>query len=322
LVTENLGPVKFVPMTGKAGATLTRLRNEATALAPLVTAGLARDFLKAVDALPAVRPRTLFHDPVRKAYLTETAARRLDPHSRQALIAMPVDEAFYYHTRYGSPLAYARPIELLGEAGLDSLAGRKVADFGCGGIGPLRLMASLGADVVGIDVDPVLAALYAEPGDQGAVGKGHVALAIGRYPADEAVQAKVGGGLDLFLSKNTLKRGYVHPDMGRASIDLGMDDATFLKALHAALRPGGFVLIYNLGPAPGPRGGPYKPMADIRTPFSRADWEAARFRLVAFDRDDSAAARAMAKALGWDKGPEAMDLERDLFATYTLARRP
>jgi hypothetical protein len=183
-------------------------------------------------------------------------------------------------------------------------------------------MAGLGADAVGVDVDPMLAALYSEPGDQGPVEKGRVALVIGRYPADEAVKARVGSGLDLFLSKNTLKRGYVHPDSGRAFIDLGVDAAAFLKTLHAALKPGGYVLIYNLGPAPSPPGQPYKAMADIRTPFSREDWEAAGFRVEAFDRDDTGGARRMAAVLGWDKGPGAMDLEKGLFATYTLVRRP
>jgi hypothetical protein len=168
----------------------------------------------------------------------------------------------------------------------------------------------------------MLAALYAGPGDQGAFGDGRVSLVIGRYPSDEAVKAKVGGGYDLILSKNTLKRGYVHPDAGRAFIDLGLPDAAFLRTLHDGLKPGGFVLIYNLGPAPAPAGQPYRPMADIRTPFSRADWEAAGFRIEDFDRDDTAAARQMAGVLGWDKGPEAMDLTKDLFATYTLARRP
>ena len=42
---------------------------------------------------------------------------------------------------------------------------------------------------------------------------------------------------------------------------------------------------------------------------------------MAFDRDDSPAARRMAHALGWDAGDHPMDLEHDLFATYTLLRR-
>jgi SAM-dependent methyltransferase len=299
-----------------------RIRRDAEALAPLVTTGLAREFLKASSTLPAVRPRTLYYDPTTKTYMTEQAAAKLDAEERDKLQKQPVDETFYYNTRYGSPLAYARPLELLGKAGLDGLAGRKVLDFGCGGLGPQRLMAALGADVVGVDVDPMLAALYSEPEDQGAVKDGRVSLVIGRYPADEEIKAKVGGGYDLILSKNTLKRGYVHPDSGRTFIDLGMGDDTVLKTLHAALKSGGRVLIYNLGPAPSEAGQPYKAMADIRTPFSRAGWEGAGFQVEAFDQDDTAAARDMAAALGWDKGPGAMDLKKDLFATYTLVRKP
>jgi hypothetical protein len=42
--------------------------------------------------------------------------------------------------------------------------------------------------------------------------------------------------------------------------------------------------------------------------------------VVAFDRDDTAAARAMGRALGWDRG--GMDLENDLFATWSLFEKP
>ena len=57
-----------------------------------------------------------------------------------------VDEALYYDARNGSPLAYARPIDLLE---MDLVKGRKILDFGFGAVGQLRLLAGLGADVVG-----------------------------------------------------------------------------------------------------------------------------------------------------------------------------
>lgn len=299
-----------------------RIRRDAGALAPQVETGLARQFLGAGATLPAVQPRAIYYDPAAKTYLNERDAEKLDAEARDKLKKLPADEDFYYNTRYGSPLAYARPVELLGAAGLEGLGGRKVVDFGCGGLGPLRLLATLGADAVGVDVDPMLAALYSEPGDRGPFGEGRVSLVIGRYPADRAVKAEVGGGWDVFLSKNTLKRGYVHPESGRAFIDLGMNDGAFLKTLYDGLRPGGLALIYNLGPAPSPPGRPYKAMADVRSPFSEADWEAADFRVEAHDRDDTPAARALGSALGWGEGPGAMDLDEDLFASYTLARKP
>src|SRR5262249_38653107 len=159
---------------------------------------------------------------------------------------------------YGSPLAYALPLEVLGRAGVADVAGRKVLDFGYGTVGHLRLLAALGADVTGVDVDPMLPALYAGPRDQGLI-RGHggpggrLRLIDGRFPADPAVARAVGGGYDLVLSKNTLKRGYVHPAGPvdpRRRLDLGVDDAAFLRVLHGSLKPGGYVLIYNLSPAP------------------------------------------------------------------------
>ncbi|QEH35034.1 hypothetical protein OJF2_35790 [Aquisphaera giovannonii] len=299
------------PASRDAPAGVARIREDARALAPLASTDLARAFLKAADSLPAVAPRTLHFDQASKSYLTDReAGLRAD---RAGLKVVPVDESFFYNTRYGSPLAYARPMEILGRAGLADLAGRKVADLGCGGIGPIRLMAAMGADALGIDVDPTLAALYGRD-DLGRLGKGNVDIAIGRYPQDEAIRARVSG-LDVFLSKNTLKRGYVHPDRGKAFIDLG-PDAAFLEGLRAAIKPGGYALIYNLGPAPGKD---YLPMADIRCPFPREAWERAGFRVEAIDADDSEAARKMGVTLGWG---DAAAMEKNIFASYTLARRP
>jgi hypothetical protein len=307
-----------------------RIQSDAKALAALVTTDLAKEFLSATSTLPPVPKRTLYLDPVKKTYFTEAEAARLDAQARGNLKPSPADETFYYNTKYGSPLAYSRPLELLGRAGIADLAGRKVLDFGYGGVGPLRLLATIGANAVGVDVDPMLPALYSLSTDQGVVpGKnrpdGRITLIHGHYPSDAAIKAKVGGGYDVILAKNTLKRGYIHPEgpaEKRRLIDLGMDDASFLSAVHDALKPGGWVLIYNLCPAPSPPGQPYKPWADGRSPFSRPAWEKAGFRVEAVDKDDSTKARVMGRVLGWDRGEGAMDLEKDLFAIYTLVRKP
>ena len=105
-------------------------------------------------------------------------------------------------------------------------------------------------------------------------------------------------------------------------IKLGVDDETFVRTLFAMLAPGGRALIYNLAPAQAPLDKPYIPWADGRCPFARPLWEKAGFRVVEFDRDDTAAARAMGHALGWDQGEDKVDLEKDLFGTYTLAEKP
>ena len=277
------------------------IRGEAAALRPLVHGALAARYVDAAARLPEVATRTVVVDGKPRV----------------------VDEEYYYTTRYGTPLAYARPLELLGATGFDDVAGRRILDFGYGGVGQLLTLASLGADVTGVDVDPLLRAMYADR--DGPFGAGRVHTLDGRWPADAPVRDAAGDGYDLFLSKNVLKRGYIHPAEPveeRKTIKLGVDDETFLRAVFAMLKPGGRMLIYNLAPAPAPPGKPYIPWADGRSPFPRALFEATGFRVVAFDVDDTVAARRMAHALGWDRGAEAMDLTKDLFATYILVVKP
>jgi SAM-dependent methyltransferase len=299
---RRIAPALLVALVGCAAPHGVRaIRAESVSLRPLLTTKLARAYVDAAARLPPVASRTLV-----------VAGK-----------ARVVDEEYYYTTRYGTPLAYARPLELLARAGFDDVAGRRIVDFGYGGIGQLLTLASLGADVTGVDVDPLLRAMYADR--DGRFGAGTLRTIDGRWPADAAVSDAVGGGYDLFVSKNVLKRGYIHPSEPvdeRKTIKLGVDDEAFLRAVFALLKPGGRMLIYNLAPAPAPKGKPYIPWADGRSPFPRELYERVGFRVVAFEVDDTAAARAMAHALGWDRGPERMDLSRDLFAQYTLVERP
>lgn len=325
---------KNPPAKEAATPTLTgvaKLRAEAEAMKPLVRSDVAKRFLEATDTLPAIAPRTLYRDPQTRTLYSKSAADKLDEEKRKALAPVQATETLYYNTKYGSPLAYARPLEVLGQAGLKDVSGLRILDFGYGTVGHLRLLASLGANVVGVDVDPFLLTLYSERGDQGTVqgrsgGKdGNVTLVEGQFPAKEETNKAVGDGYDLIISKNTLKNGYLHPEQPvdkRMLVDLGVDDATFVKTLYRILKPGGRVLIYNLSPAPSKPGEPYKPWADGRSPFPKSLYESAGFKVIAFDVNDDAAARAMARALGWDKGPSPMDVEKDLFAHYTLVQKP
>ncbi len=306
------------------------IRAEADSLRPLVTTQLARAFLDATTTLKNVAPRTVLHDSARTRYWTSEEAATLPDTIRARLVTRTLDEGFYYMTRYGTPLAYVRALEILSKAGFTDVAGRRIADYGYGTIGHLKLLAALGADATGIDVDLLLAKLYSQPGDQGPVsgagGKsGRVTLVTGSFPGDTSIARQVGRNLDLFISKNTLKNGYIHPAQPvnpRMLVHLGVDDTTYVRTLASIVKPGGFVMIYNLAPAPSPPGQQYKPWADGRCPFPRALWESAGFRVIEFDRDDSPAARAMGHALGWDQGEQPMNLEKDLFATYTLVRKP
>ncbi len=303
------------------------VRKQAQTLEPLVQSALAKNFLHATADLPSVSVRKVYHDAGKPAWYSQAQVDRLDDDRRKQLKPVALDESFYYNTKYGSPLAYVRPLDLLGQAGMTEVAGKRILDFGYGTVGHLRLLAGLGADVVGVDVDPLLPALYSEAGDQGKLrnqkSAGSITLMHGRYPADASVTQAVGQGYDLILSKNTLKNGYLHPAQPvdkRMLVDLGVTDQAFVQTLYAALKPGGKVLIYNICPAPSPPGKPYIPWADGRCPFPRSMWEAARFRVLAFDQDDSPAVRRLGHALAWDAGGQA-DLEKDLFAHYTLVEK-
>jgi hypothetical protein len=58
-----------------------------------------------------------------------------------------------------------------------------------------------------------------------------------------------------------------------------------------------------------------------RCPFSAEDLAAAGFETLVRDGVDDKAARALGAALGWDKTPDNMNLEDDLFAPVTVARK-
>jgi hypothetical protein len=316
-------------LAGSDGATQpapSALPAEARKLWPLAKSDLGRSFLKAAAAAPPYAPRMVYRRGKAREWLGADAFARLPAADRAAWTPVTIAEDTYQGLFYGSPLAYLLPLERLAAAGFGDLRGRRVADFGHGGIGQLRLFAEMGAEAVGIDVDPVQPVLYAASGDQGHIGKagGSVRLVHGRFPADPKVVAAVGGGYDLFLSKNTLRMGYIHPAEKvdpRKLVDLGVDDPGFLKAVAKALKPGGWLVIYNLSPAPNVAGKPYRPNADGRCPFSAADLAAAGFETLVRDGVDDPVARAVGAALGWDRPPVSMNLMDDLFGLVTIARK-
>jgi SAM-dependent methyltransferase len=311
-----------------------RMRSEAEALRLLVATSLGKAFLDAAANLPAIEPRTIYRNEQTTLYLSASQAKQAqaaDPNLKLREIA--IDEVRYYDTKYGTPMAYARPFDLLGEAGVHDFDNLKILDFGYGTIGHLRMLASSGADVTGLDVDSFLTALYSEPTDTGPIetptGKpGSITLVDGRF-SDAKVKDQAGSGYDLIISKNTLKRGYIHPPPNvqvdkRVLVDLGVDDETFLRTLFDALKPGGHVLIYNLSPkqADYEHGEKFIPWADGRCPFEKELIEKVGFRTLIYDQDDSKAAREMARSLKWDQGQGAMDLDSDLFAHFTLLQKP
>ncbi len=308
-------------------AAVERLQHEAKLLAPEMTSELGRRFLAASASLTAPAPRVLYSNTKTQRFFSEDAAARLPEAERRSLVKASYSEMaeFYYFTYHGSPLAYARAIDLLGAAGVEPSKGQSLADFGFGNIGQLRLLASLGFKTIGIDVAPFLGELYSYPGDQGPYGPGRVNIVIGEFPEDTATVEALSGKLDVFLSKNTLKRGYIHPYRTPAKpewvIHLGVTDEVFLNAIYKALKPGGKFMIYNICPALTPPDKPFVTWSDGRSPFSREQFAKAGFSVIAFDKDDTDFVRRMGRLLGWDSGPDAMDLDNDLSVLYTLVQK-
>lgn len=310
-----------------------QMRLDATAMMPLVKSNFAKQFLLSMTELPKIDSvRVVYRkkEPREAMTAAEFVASGLDT-SATGFQRREYDEGFYYFTGYGTPVAVARAYDLIGEAGLKGADGMKMIDFGFGSIGQLRGLASLGADVTGIEVEPVFRALYSEPTDTGNIARckaggkgapGHLHAFYGYFPTDTLINAKLGSGYDLFFSKNTLKNGYVHPEREvdpKMLVHLGVDDSTYVKRVYDLLKPGGFFMIYNLHPKyTGPEAEKYIPWSDGRSPFKKELFEKIGFKVLAFDVVDTPFAHTMAKALGWDKQ---MDLENDLFGMYTLVQK-
>jgi len=233
-----------------------------------------------------------------------------------------VDESLFYSGRYGSPLAYARALDLAEKHGFAPSKGAKIFDFGYGSIGHLRMFAQMGLNAIGVDVEPLLPVMY--EGCSGPLGDGSVQLLNGRFPAEEKLVELAGDGYDLFLSKNTLKRGYIHPSREPASprhvIQLGVTDEKFLERVASMLKPRGLFVIYNFCPPRAALDKPYIPWADGECPFTREELSNAGFEVLEYDVVDDKEARDLGHRLGWD-APGGMKLETDLFAWYTIARK-
>ena len=296
------------------------LKVEAGAVRPLVHSKLALDWLDCAGKLPEPDKRIVYRD-VKKEYLSPDKYNALSDSDKAACKKVELDPSFYYYTKYGTPLAYVRIYDLAAQNGIDTLQGRSIADYGYGGVGQLRLAALMGAKSVGVDVDSLLPALYCQPGDAGTFGDGSVKMVNGFWPGGEGIASEVGGGYDLFISKNTLKRGYVHPERPANPnylITLGVTDEEFLHDVWKALNPKGLFIVYNLSPAQNPPDKEFLPMADGRFPFDRALAEKVGFEVVAFDVNDDTFARAMGLAYGWGSKEE---MEKGIFAHYTILRK-
>jgi hypothetical protein len=306
-----------------------RLRGEARALrdSGLVSSEQGMAFLTALGALlpPDRLPRSVFLRGADDGSVSATAAVSAQGvGSTAASWAGAVSQCEtvttydYWDTVGGTPAAFVRAWELAAWArGSPTLGdpGRAngVIEFGYGSTGQLQALASLGYAPTGIETNRGLHALYS-PDDNGV----RLLWSETTGPLVQSLAAIEPGRASLFVSKNTLKKGYVNPEPPHDGVlALGVSDAQFLAAVLAALCPGGVCLIYNIHPSMEEQ--PYRSWADGRCPFTAGQCEVAGFDVVSHNADDTAFVVSMARALGWDGQ---MDVDADLFATFTLLRRP
>ena len=297
------------------------LLDDAQKLGQVFESDAAQRMLDEVEHLPVCQEKTI-HVAVRpnRGY-TQAQFDALSEDEREGLQAFVVNAQRYYNTFYGTPLVYARTLDLLDQHAPDfKIDHAKVMDLGYGQLGQLRLWAQMGAEVVGVEVDPILTAMYDGCEAIGDVkDAGSVTLIEGAWPNESASRDEVGSGYDLIISRNLLKKGYVKPAQLNPSFPVpvawGMSDKEAVGHFFDALAPGGVVVIESLGPKPDPA----KPWSDIANPWERSAWESAGFEVLAHDTDASAFARIQGKALGWD---ESMDLENGLCAVYSVYRKP
>ncbi len=317
-----------------------KVRADAEKLLPLFPEGPARRFLEAArteQAVPAVGTRQLLRNKESNEWLTWDEGLKLPDQKKMKFTPSACEEQFFYETRYGSPLVYARVLELAGRHGLalepNDQHPPTLLDFGYGTIGHLMIAGAIGIETTGTDIDSMLLKVYAPEvaagriqrlGSNASVG---IHLFEGRWPTDPKiindVHKAAPEGFDIITSKNTLKEGYLHPTKPveeRKLVKTGLPDETFVQVVFNSIKPGGLFIIYNISPRPSREGEPYKPWADGRCPFPRELLERSGFEVLALDEIDDAKAEAIFKALGYPitdhKG------EKDLFALYTVCRRP
>lgn len=291
-------------------ASKTRLLSESESLLEISQSQLVETFLKGVKQLKNAPSKTIiYHDKKNNKAYSEEEFQDLNKDKSSELKKKNLNDTYFYYTKFGTPLAFVAPLEILAKYDFEISKETKIVDFGFGSIGHLSLLSHMGAKVTGIEVDPILEVLYQKFDT-------NLNLVYGLFPKNKNVVTDVEKGYDLFISKNTLKKGFISPESGKNPIiDFEVSDEYFLQSIYDLLKPGGYMFIYNLH-------GSYekdpKPWKDGRSPYDIELYKKVGFKVLEYNTDHTNYARKMGVLLKWD---ETMNFENDLFATYTLLKK-
>ncbi len=211
-----------------------------------------------------------------------------------------VDESVYYQ-RYGS-LSATRDYWIWRSRLALNPKKAYGFDFGYGSIGHIRMFACCGLRATGVDVAPLLKPMYANASET-FLPRIRFSVLDGRFPKEQELVERIGGDYALVISKNVLKKGYIHPAREadpRKLINLGVSDEDFLSHIHRMLRRKDCSLFTTSALRKQNRtNSTFRgPMASLRLharTFRTQDFEGLHFDVV-----DHAEARRHGHALGWD----------------------
>ena len=321
--------------------TLARLRGMAETIGEIAVSSTSKAFLAAVDDLEEKPRRFVYYDRGLKRVYTQDEYAQLPAPERRGLQLGGVTSLTYYEgqSRRDFPLYTARHLDLaLGDtrfADAENVPGMRVFDlqFATPTVGVL--LASMGAEVVGVEDDALATKLYNAPSDEGEIDGadgapgGSLNLVFGNWPGDEDVRREVGGGFDLILIDSTLFKGtyFRPPPRGIGTIpvpppELGASPEQYVDALYQALKPGGRVFFTARTIPQSRQRMAYRPDLDGRFPFERDVVDRAGFRVIAWGQDDSQTLRDLVRRLnseGINSGAPAL---APLYSAYTILEKP
>jgi hypothetical protein len=89
-----------------------KLKADAASLAPIMSSSLAKEFLAATAQLPEPATRTVYRNRERGTAVSSQDYELMSADARTGFAARECSPEFYFETGYGSPLVYARVLDL------------------------------------------------------------------------------------------------------------------------------------------------------------------------------------------------------------------